>query len=155
MIRSRAREGLEAMVDGPVSPADADMRIGTGDMFGVCPEMRVVWNAIEDATSCESTVLVLGETGTGKDLFARTLHARSRRREAAFVTLNCCSVAATLFESELFGHVPGAFTGAVAARPGILEEARGGTLFLDEIGELPPELQAKLLRARSSLAPTS
>jgi transcriptional regulator with PAS, ATPase and Fis domain len=95
----------------------------------------------------DTTVLVTGETGTGKDVVARTLHALSKRAKAAFVPVDCGAIPEHLVESELFGHVRGAFTGASSDRRGVFEEAHGGTLFLDEIGELPIGMQPKLLRA--------
>jgi Nif-specific regulatory protein len=91
-------------------------------------------------------VLLLGESGTGKELFARAVHLASRRREQPFIKVNCSAIPETLFESELFGHERGAFTGATQARTGWFEQAQGGTIFLDEVGELPLPLQAKLLR---------
>ncbi len=95
----------------------------------------------------EATVLVSGESGTGKEVLARLIHQRSPRQAGPMVAVNCAGIPETLIESELFGHVKGAFTGAVAARKGRFQAARGGTLFLDEIGELKPDMQAKLLRA--------
>ena len=94
----------------------------------------------------DATVLLLGETGTGKELFARALHERSRRRDRTLIRVNCAALPASLIESELFGHERGAFTGAIATRQGRFELADGGTIFLDEVGDLAPELQAKLLR---------
>jgi transcriptional regulator with GAF, ATPase, and Fis domain len=94
----------------------------------------------------ELSLLIEGETGTGKELVAECVHLASNRSHGPFVTFDCSSVAATLAESELFGHERGAFTGAVAARPGVFEQASGGTIFLDELGELPKSLQPKLLR---------
>jgi two-component system response regulator HydG len=101
---------------------------------------------VEDVADSEASVLIRGESGTGKELVARALHNGSGRAGGAFVQVNCSALAETLLESELFGHVRGAFTGAVAARRGRFEEAHGGTLFLDEIGDVSPAVQVKLLR---------
>jgi transcriptional regulator with PAS, ATPase and Fis domain len=109
--------------------------------------MRSAYALLERAGSTTATVLLTGETGTGKDLAARAIHDLSVRAAGPFVPVDCSAIPEHLFESELFGHVRGAFTGAVASRRGVFEEANGGTLFLDEIGELPLALQAKLLRA--------
>ncbi|HSO36282.1 MAG TPA: sigma 54-interacting transcriptional regulator, partial [Labilithrix sp.] len=118
-----------------------------GELVGTSFEMRRLYAMLERIATSDTTVLVQGETGTGKDVVARSVHAASKRRSHAFVPLDCGAVPETLFESELFGHVRGAFSGAVADRKGVIEEADGGTLFLDEIGELPLGMQAKLLRA--------
>ncbi len=117
-----------------------------GEIVGQSAELRQTLSRVEVVAPTDSTVLILGETGTGKELIARAIHDRSRRRARPLVKVNCSAISAGLVESELFGHVKGAFTGAVAARCGRFELADGGTLFLDEIGELPLETQAKLLR---------
>jgi formate hydrogenlyase transcriptional activator len=105
-----------------------------------------VLQLVETVATGNSTVLLRGETGTGKELVARAIHNRSRRRDRAFVKLNCAAIPGGLLESELFGHERGAFTGAITQRVGRLELADQGSLFLDEIGDIPPELQPKLLR---------
>jgi NtrC-family two-component system response regulator AlgB len=110
------------------------------------PAMRRTIETARQAADSDATVLLLGESGTGKNVLARAIHAWSPRRAGPFVTISCTTLAEHLLESELFGHVKGAFTGAWKDKPGRLESAAGGTLFLDEVGELPPELQAKLLR---------
>ena len=119
---------------------------GFEDVIGESLALQNVLFQVEQVAPADSTVLLLGETGTGKELIAKAIHARSRRRERTLVTVNCAALPPTLIESELFGHEKGAFTGAVARKLGRFELADGGTLFLDEIGELPFELQAKLLR---------
>ena len=118
-----------------------------GGLLGQSPAMRVAFTMLERAAAVDDTVLIEGETGTGKELAAEALHEESGRSGGPFVVFDCSAVAPTLMESELFGHVRGAFSGAIADREGALEAADGGTLFLDEIGELPVELQPKLLRA--------
>jgi len=116
-------------------------------MLGRSPAMQEVFSLIQRLAPHAKVVLITGETGTGKELAARAFHQSGPRRGRPFVTINCSAVVDTLFESELFGHVRGAFTGALEAKPGVFEAAHGGTLFLDEIGELPVSVQAKLLRA--------
>jgi len=115
-------------------------------MIGNCPAMQVVYTRIRKAAPADVTVLVQGESGTGKELVARALHQQSRRAGAPLICVNCAAIPETLIESELFGHEKGAFTGASAARTGLVEAADSGTLFLDEIGELPLDAQARLLR---------
>jgi two-component system response regulator HydG len=117
------------------------------DVVGVSVAIQDVRRAIERAAQAPFSVLIEGESGSGKELVARALHRRGSRRSRQFCTLNCAALPDDLVESELFGHARGAFTGAVAERTGVFEEAHGGTLFLDEIGELSPRAQAKLLRA--------
>jgi formate hydrogenlyase transcriptional activator len=116
------------------------------DIIGNSPAIRAVLGQVETVAPSDSTVLLLGETGTGKELMARAVHERSKRHSHAFVKLNCAAIPMGLLESEMFGHEKGAFTGAVAQRIGRFELAHGGTIFLDEIGEIPLELQPKLLR---------
>ena len=117
------------------------------NLLGKSPAMREVYGLIERASELDITVLVTGETGTGKELAARAMHHRSARRERRFVPVNCGALPPELVESELFGHAKGAFTGATAAKNGLFEEAQGGTIFLDEIGDLPLPVQVKLNRA--------
>ena len=117
-----------------------------GAMVGASPVMHQLYARVAQLGESDSTVLVTGESGTGKELVARTLHEAGARAEGPLVVVDGASLSRTLAESELFGHVRGAFTGAERDRAGAFERAHGGTLFLDEVGELPPEVQAKLLR---------
>jgi len=118
-----------------------------GEIIGACPSMMEVFRKLQKVATTDISVLITGETGTGKELIARELHRRSNRANGPFITVNCGAIPENLMESEMFGHVKGAFTGAIASRPGKFQLADGGTLFLDEIGELTPQLQVKLLRA--------
>ena len=118
----------------------------TGSIVGDSPALRQVLEQIGLVGPTRANVLILGESGTGKELVARAIHEASERREKPMVRVNCASIPKDLFESEFFGHVRGAFTGAVRDRVGRFELADGGTLFLDEVGEIPPDLQSKLLR---------
>ncbi len=115
-------------------------------LIGSSDAMRRVQKAVGLAADSDATVLLQGETGTGKEVAARALHAHGRRGAGPFVPVNCAAIPADLLESELFGHLRGAFTGATQDRPGAFREADGGTLFLDEIGDMPPSMQAKILR---------
>ncbi len=125
-----------------------------GDIIGACDAMRDIFRKIDKVAGTDISVLVTGETGTGKELIAREIHRRSPRRNGPFVAINCGAIPENLLESELFGHAKGAFTGAVASRPGRFQAANGGTLLLDEIGEMPLQLQVKLLRALQDRAVT-
>ncbi|NGZ97946.1 MAG: Fis family transcriptional regulator [Nitrospira sp. WS110] len=116
------------------------------EIVGESPAIKQVLRQVDIVAPTDSTVLILGETGTGKELLARAIHDRSKRRERTFVKLNCAAIPTGLLESELFGHERGAFTGAIATKVGRFELADGGTLFLDEVGDIPLELQSKLLR---------
>ena len=119
---------------------------GPDRIVGVSEPMRRLLANVPRVGHTDSTVLITGESGTGKELVARAVHATSRRAHGPFVSVSCAALPEQLLENELFGHVKGAFTGALAARKGLLEEAHGGTFFLDEIGEAPPAIQSKLLR---------
>jgi len=118
-----------------------------GEIIGSCASMMEVYRKLTKVAATDISVLITGETGTGKELIAREIHRRSERIDGPFVTVNCGAIPENLMESEMFGHVKGAFTGAVASRGGRFQQANGGTLFLDEVGELPLQLQVKLLRA--------
>jgi two-component system, NtrC family, response regulator len=124
----------------PIRPAECDAK----SLIGNSPKIRQILAQIERMADGRWPVLILGETGTGKEVIARLVHARGNR--GPFVVIDCSSIPSQLMESELFGHVKGAFTGATLAKTGLLEIADGGTAFFDEIGEMPLELQAKLLR---------
>jgi formate hydrogenlyase transcriptional activator len=119
---------------------------GIGEIVGESPALRRVLELVESVASTDTSVLIQGETGTGKELVARAIHQRSRRREHNFIKLNCAAIPGGLFESELFGHEKGAFTSAVGQKIGRFELTHGGTLFLDEVGEIPLDVQPKLLR---------
>ena len=125
-------------------------RSAFGEIIGQSLPMRRVYAILERVAQTDTTLLIEGETGTGKDVVARSLHEASRRKTGPFVPIDCGAIPENLFESELFGHVRGAFSGAISDRKGVFEEAEGGTLFLDEIGEIPLALQPKLLRAIES-----
>ena len=126
--------------------SELESRHKIGNVVCSSAEMRQVMRLVAKVAPTNSTVLITGETGTGKDVIARAIHYNSRRKDGPFVVADCASLSESLLESELFGHVKGAFTGAVKDRKGLAETARGGTLFLDEIGTLSPQLQSSLLR---------
>jgi two-component system response regulator HydG len=139
-ILKRARRQIEVL------RREIDRAGQVGGLVGRSEPMRKLYEAVELVADTDASVVIEGETGTGKELVARTLHARSGRREGVFLAVNCGALTETLLDAELFGHVKGAFTGAVADRTGRFEEASGGTLFLDEVAELSPASQVKLLR---------
>ena len=145
-VVARAAEH-KRIIDAARSAAAPGEQDAFHNLVGRSARMREVYALLEKAAQVEATVLVLGETGTGKELAARAIHYHSARRVGRFVAVNCGALPGELVESELFGHARGAFTGAAAAKPGLFEEASGGTLFLDEVGELPLPAQVKLNRA--------
>jgi DNA-binding NtrC family response regulator len=148
-VRIPVRRALEKRAlqrENVVLRAQLEARYSFRDIIGNSPGMHEIFRIMRHAASSESNVLVTGESGTGKELVARAVHSNSVRVKRRFVTVNCGAIPEGLIESELFGHVKGAFTGSVADKRGLVEEADRGTLFLDEIGELAPPLQVKLLR---------
>jgi len=142
----RALEERRLRAEHQTLKRQAADRGSLGSLLGHSPPMRTLYELIERVAHSDAPVLVRGESGSGKELVARALHSEGLRRKGPFVAVNCTALPHALLESELFGHVKGAFTGATTARRGLFVEADGGTLFLDEIGDMPSELQAKLLR---------
>jgi DNA-binding NtrC family response regulator len=144
------RDELRALLDRlpPRTRSAPGARQSSPDaLIGLSDGMRRVQKAIGLAADSQATVLILGETGTGKELVARALHVHSQRKDHPFIAVNCAAIPADLLESELFGHVKGSFTGATSDRSGAFRDAENGTLFLDEIGDMPLAMQAKILRA--------
>jgi two-component system NtrC family response regulator len=146
LVVSRALEHYRLIEEVHTLRASLDRKYGFENIIGHSEALLTVLDTAARAARSNSTILIHGDTGTGKELLARAIHFNSPRRERAFVTLNCGAIPRELLESELFGHVKGSFTGAVANKVGKIELADRGTLFLDEIGEMPPELQVKVLR---------
>ena len=140
------RGGLDRHSDNAGSKVVTDRTPATSGLIGSSPNFLAVVEQLGTVARVDCAVLIRGETGTGKEVFARAIHDASTRRHRRFVAINCAAIPASLIESELFGHERGAFTGALTHRIGRFQSADGGTLFLDEIGELPIELQPKLLR---------
>ncbi|HYN86855.1 MAG TPA: sigma-54 dependent transcriptional regulator [Pyrinomonadaceae bacterium] len=126
---------------------ELDRRYSFSEIIGTSEVLQQVFRLVEKVAATNTNILIQGESGTGKELVARAIHHNSPRAERPFVAINCGALPETLLESELFGHTKGAFTGAVAARAGLLRSAEGGTVFLDEIGEISPATQVRLLRA--------
>jgi DNA-binding NtrC family response regulator len=143
----RVVRSLEIDQENRVLREELRSRPGFGGLIGVSTKMQRVYRIVEKVSQHNYPVLILGESGTGKELVARSIHFSGPRRNKPFVPVDCSSLVPTLIESELFGYVKGAFTGAMQSKVGLMESAGNGTLFLDEIGELPMDLQSKLLRA--------
>jgi len=142
----RASRAVELQQENQLLREQLRTRPGFGGLIGLSERMQRVYKTIQKVSQHEYPVLILGESGTGKELVARSVHYSGARKERTFVPVDCSSLVPTLIESELFGYVKGAFTGALHGKQGLLEAANGGTLFLDEIGEMPVDLQSKLLR---------
>ena len=147
LVLDRVTAHLQLATENRLLRQQIKARHGFGAIVGQAPEMDRLYRIIAKASSSTHPVLILGESGTGKELVARSIHYSGSLRDRPFVPVDCGSLVPSLIESELFGYVKGAFTGAVRSKDGILAAADGGTVFLDEIGELPIDLQAKLLRA--------
>jgi DNA-binding NtrC family response regulator len=144
--RQLERLNHQPIPEQPFLENELHSEISFPDMVGQSSALRRLLQQIETVAPSDSTVLILGETGTGKELIARAVHELSRRKDKPLIRVNCTSIPKELFESEFFGHAKGAFTGAIKDRAGRFEAAANGTLFLDEVGEIPLELQSKLLR---------
>ncbi|HYO71898.1 MAG TPA: sigma-54 dependent transcriptional regulator [Archangium sp.] len=142
----RALERAQMQTTLDLLTGEFNERHGLSALVGRSQAMRELTGRLTRVAQSDATVLVQGESGTGKELVARAVHAHSRRKDKPFVPVNCAAISETLLESELFGHAKGAFTGAVRARRGLVEEADGGTLFIDEVTETTPAFQSKLLR---------
>jgi DNA-binding NtrC family response regulator len=142
----RASRAVELQQENQLLREQLRTRPGFGGLIGLSERMQRVYKTIQKVSQHEYPVLILGESGTGKELVAKSVHYSGARKERPFVPVDCSSLVPTLIESELFGYVKGAFTGALHGKQGLLEAANGGTLFLDEIGEMPVDLQSKLLR---------
>jgi DNA-binding NtrC family response regulator len=145
LSRALAQRSLQRRVEKSATE-DTEYPSQLGKIIGKSPAMLEVYKTVARVAPTKSTVLILGESGTGKELIARAIHEHSPRASQPFVAVDCGALTETLLESELFGHVRGSFTGAVADKKGVFEEAQGGTCFLDEIGGISPNLQARLLR---------
>ena len=143
----RAARAVELQQENSLLREQLRTRPGFGGLIGVSERMQRVYKIVQKVSQHEYPVLILGESGTGKELVAKSIHFLGARKERPFVPVDCSALVPTLIESELFGYVKGAFTGALHGKQGLLEAAQGGTLFLDEIGDMPVDLQAKLLRA--------
>src|SRR3984893_6922449 len=143
----RAAGAVEVQQENHLLREQLRTRPGFGGLIGVSERMQRVYKVIQKVSLHEYPVLVLGESGTGKELVAKSVHFSGPRKDRSFAPVDCSALVPTLIESELFGYVKGAFTGAQHGKQGLLEAAQGGTLFLDEIGDMPVDLQAKLLRA--------
>src|SRR5450432_2272552 len=147
MLLERVASHLKLKSENRVLREKVKSKQGFCGIVGRAPEMEKLYRIIAKASQSNHPVLILGESGTGKEMVARSIHFSGPYRDKPFIPVDCGSLVQTLIESELFGYVKGAFTGAVQSKEGLLAIAQGGTVFLDEVGELPVDLQAKMLRA--------
>jgi transcriptional regulator with GAF, ATPase, and Fis domain len=145
-VRKSGSEQMDLFSAPAVDAENASPVVRFDDMIGRSSRMLEIFELIEKVADCDSTILINGETGTGKGLVARAIHKKSRRSAKPFISINCGAIPENLLESELFGHVKGAFTGATTTKPGKFELADGGTVFLDEIGDMSADLQVKVLK---------
>lgn len=158
LAKSQVAQSEETLIDEELASepsaakAGTQTRSGFGGFIGISPPMQIVYDIIENAAKSIATVFITGESGTGKEICAEAIHRYSKREKAPFIALNCAAIPRELLESELFGHVKGAFTGAMQDRDGAVAQAQGGTLFLDEIAEMAPDMQTKLLRFLQNLS---
>src|SRR5258705_266687 len=144
--KALAQRSLQRRAEKSAGESDDPARQQLSKIIGKTPAMLEVYKTVARAAPTKSTVLILGESGTGKEMIARAIHEHSPRANRPFVAVDCGALTDTILESELFGHTRGSFTGAVADKKGVFEEAQGGTCFLDEIGGMSANLQARLLR---------
>lgn len=143
----RLFEIKDLLVENKLLREEINRKYDFDNIVGKSPAIKKVFDMIQTVAETDSTVLISGNSGTGKELVARAIHYRSKRKNKPFIAVNCGAISENLIESELFGHKKGAFTGAISDKEGFIKAADGGTLFLDEISEMPPQLQVKLLRA--------
>lgn len=145
-VDTRTSEDTELFVKNSMVLERLQAEYRFNDIIGQSEKMQEVFRLVAKVADCDSTILITGETGTGKGLVARAIHQNSKRRSKPFISINCGAIPENLLESELFGHVRGAFTGATTSKQGKFELANGGTIFLDEIGDMSPDLQVKVLK---------
>ncbi|GMU97004.1 MULTISPECIES: sigma-54 dependent transcriptional regulator [Ignavibacterium] len=143
----RLIEVKDLLIENKILREEINRKYDFDNIIGKSPAIKKVFDMIQAVAETDSTVLISGNSGTGKELVARAIHYRSKRKNKPFIAVNCGAISENLIESELFGHKKGAFTGAISDKEGFIKAADGGTLFLDEISEMPPQLQVKLLRA--------
>ena len=145
-LSKRLTKDPDVFVNNSFALANLNLKDKQNAIIGRSHKMQEVFHLVEKVADCDSTILITGETGTGKGLVAKAIHKNSKRKHKPFISINCGAIPENLLESELFGHVRGAFTGATVSKSGKFELAHGGTIFLDEIGDMSPDLQVKVLK---------